>query len=205
MVYHPVDEWNNISPWFARRWKTMVVLKPRHWHSKYVSANHPRRVHVLTRSFPKHELLSLEGRTAGTPLDGGASTLGGSVFTSDIARLMEMFQVCPLILQTELYIYCSQGSLLKYRDFEPFDDEDLHSDLTHAEDHAPQRSQNHTRSKSFWRKVRSQRRPKSTNKGKERLSPHTSTYVRLQINSVERVCCNTTNTLTRKGKVINRN
>ena len=62
----------------------------------------------------------------------------------------------------------SQSSLLKYRDFEPFDDEDLHSDLTHVEDHAPQRNQNHTRSKSFWRKVRAQRRPKSASKGKER-------------------------------------
>ncbi|KAF9781291.1 hypothetical protein BJ322DRAFT_1010829 [Thelephora terrestris] len=100
----------------------------------------------------KHERLNIERRLAGTPQEDGASAPGGSVNTTDVARLMEMFQ----------------SSLLKYRDFEPFDDEDQHSDLTHIEEHASQRNQNHTRSKSFWKRVRSQRRPKSSNKGKER-------------------------------------
>lgn len=100
----------------------------------------------------KHERLNLERRLAGTPQDDGASMTGGSVTTSDIARLMEMFQ----------------SSLLKYREFEAFDDEDLQSDLTQVEDHPPQRDQNPVRSKSFWRKVKYQRRAKFSNKGKER-------------------------------------
>ena len=59
---------------------------------------------------------------------------------------------------------------MKYRDFEPFDDEDVNSDTTHVERHLHQRNQNHSRSKSFWRKVRSHRLVKSTEKGKERES-----------------------------------
>lgn len=63
---------------------------------------------------------------------------------------------------------CSQSSLLKYRDFEPFDDEDVHSDMTHVEDHQFQHDESVTRSKPFWRRVRSQRREKTADKGKGR-------------------------------------
>lgn len=90
--------------------------------------------------------------------------------TSDIARLMEMFQVCLLyfVSGTSHRSICSQSSLLKYRDFEPFDDEDVHSDMTHVEDHQSQHDESLTRSKSFWRRVRSQKREKTADKGKRR-------------------------------------
>ena len=40
--------------------------------------------------------------------------------------------------------------------------------MTHVEDHQSQHDESLTRSKSFWRKVRSQRREKTADKGKER-------------------------------------
>ena len=122
--------------------------------------------------FFKHERLALERRLGGTPQDDCASSTSGLVNTSDIARLMEMFQVRSLVLRMERQVdlFGSQSSLLKYRDFEPFDDEDVHSDVTHFEPHSHQRNQNHARSKSFWERVRSHKRLKSTDKGKEKGS-----------------------------------
>lgn len=56
------------------------------------------------RCFLQHERLHLERRLGGSPQDDGASTTGGSVNTSDIARLMEMFQVGPPILTIEFQL-----------------------------------------------------------------------------------------------------
>ena len=63
-----------------------------------------RTQHVLTNDPLQHERLNLERRLAATPQDECSSTTGGSVNTSDIARLMEMFQVCPLISHLDLHI-----------------------------------------------------------------------------------------------------
>lgn len=46
----------------------------------------------------------MERRLAAAPQDESSNTTGGSVNTSDIARLMEMFQVCLLISHLELHI-----------------------------------------------------------------------------------------------------
>lgn len=54
--------------------------------------------------FLKHERLAMERRLSGTPQDDCASAAGGSVNTSDIARLMEMFQVCSPILRMEPHV-----------------------------------------------------------------------------------------------------
>jgi len=40
--------------------------------------------------------------------------------------------------------------------------------MTHVEHHPPQRNESIAQSKSFWRRVRSHRRVKAANKGKER-------------------------------------
>ena len=49
---------------------------------------------VCLQTTPQHERLNLERRLSATSLDECSSMTGGSVKTSDIARLMEMFQVC---------------------------------------------------------------------------------------------------------------
>ena len=59
---------------------------------------------VLIKYSPQHERLSVERSMAGSPQDDGASTTGYSVKTSDIARLMEMLQVCHLISHLVLHI-----------------------------------------------------------------------------------------------------
>jgi hypothetical protein len=63
--------------------------------------------HMLTRLLLQHERLNIERRLAGTPQEDGASAPGGSVNTTDVARLMEMFQVSPPVLSTDLYVYRS--------------------------------------------------------------------------------------------------
>ena len=40
--------------------------------------------------------------------------------------------------------------------------------MTHVENHPPQHNGDHARSKSFWRRVGSQKRAKAADKGKER-------------------------------------
>ena len=63
---------------------------------------------LLTGRFPRaniivqHERLNLEKRLSSVSQDECASMTGGSVKTSDIARLMEMFQVCFLISRLEI-------------------------------------------------------------------------------------------------------
>ena len=63
-----------------------------------LAENEPRAHGIF---FLKHERLSLERRLGGTPQDDCASAMGGSVNTSDIARLMEMFQVRSPVLRME--------------------------------------------------------------------------------------------------------
>lgn len=66
---------------------------------------------MLTLS-PQHERLSLEKRLSAAPQDECASMTGGSVKTSDIARLMEMFQVCLFISRLEIAIDSSVPRVL---------------------------------------------------------------------------------------------
>ena len=61
-----------------------------------------------------------------------AATKAGQIKTSDIARLMELFQVCNLPSTNGPYRFSNlQSSLLRYWEFEPVDEEaDRESDKT---------------------------------------------------------------------------
>ena len=61
---------------------------------------HVPRANIIVQ----HERLNMERRLSSTSQDECASMTGGSVKTSDIARLMEMFQVCFLTSRLEITI-----------------------------------------------------------------------------------------------------